>query len=139
MAEPVLVIPARTVSIIAAIVAAVVIVVVTACQDAERGEPEIECPTPEEQAYFDSFDRFLGDMAGDLEGPLRLALGEPTIGRLEASAASDQLRAAAEKMNELKELAAPESLSTFHSEVVKVTDLLEKGMLLLAVGFVVRD
>ena len=42
-------------------------------------------------------------------------------------------------MNELKELAAPESLSTFHSEVVEVTDLLEKGMLLLAVGFVVRD
>ena len=140
MAEAVLVIPARTVSIISAIVLAAVIVVVFvfARQDAERGEPEIECPTPEEQAYFDSFDRFLGDIVEDLEGPLRLA-DEPTIGRLEASAASDQLRAFAEKMNELKELAAPESLSTFHSEVVKVTDLLEKGMLLLAVGFVVRD
>ena len=117
MAEPVLVIPARTVSIIAAIVAAVFIVVFIVVladgQDDERGEPEIECPTPEEQAYFDSFDRFLGDIVENLEGPLRLA-DEPTIGRLEASAASDQLRAFAEKNERTKRVGGagvPEHIS----------------------------
>ena len=129
---------ARIVGITPAIVTAVVIVAIVACQDAEPSEPEPECPTPDEQAYFDSLDRLLRDIVEDLEDPFRLT-DEPSIGRLQASAASDQLVAAAEKINELKELAAPESLSTFHTEVVEVADPLQKGTVLLATGFVLQD
>ena len=126
---------ARAIGIAAA---TVVVVVVAACQDAERGEPEPECPTPEEQAYFDSLDRLLRDILKEIEDPFLLA-DESSLGRKQASDASDQLMAAAEKMNELKELTAPESLSSFRNEVAEVADPLQKGTVLLATGFALQD
>ena len=126
---------ARTVGITAAFV---VIAVVAACQDTAGGEPEPECPTREEQAYFDSLERLLHVIVEEIEDPFLLA-DEPSIGRLQASAAADQLTSAAENMNELKELVAPESLTTFHGTVVEAADSLQKGMVLLATGFVLQD
>ena len=125
----------------AAIVAAVAIAVLAACQAAEgaaTSTPKPQCPTPEEQAYFDSVFRLFRGIVEELEYAFRLA-DEPYIGSSEASAASDQLIAASEQMNEVKELIPPESLRTFHSDVVTVVDPMQKGAMLMATGFVIQD
>ncbi len=125
----------------AAVFAAVAIVVITACLGANSNDPPpnpTPCPTLEEQSYFDSLDRLLLSIVEEIEDPYRLA-DEPYIGSLEASAASDRLIAAAEQMNEVKELVPPATLSTFHGNLVKAIDPMQKGATLLATGFVLED
>ena len=100
--------------------------------------PVPECPTPEEQAYFDSLDRLLRDMVEELEGPFRLA-EEPYIGSLEASVADNQLMAVVEEISDFMELMPPESLRTFHSDVVTVVDPIRKGAVLMGMGFLAKN